>query len=104
MAVKMDESDDGWWVMDGGWRPVTTCYNIRHKATNPPRGVQQSQVHSRHALDCLHELTGGLLPPGKYPVSPCNGLTWIWSFTRRDAVVGSPAAAAAAAHASQQRE
>ena len=22
MAVKMDGSDDGWWVMDGGWRPV----------------------------------------------------------------------------------
>jgi hypothetical protein len=45
---------------------------------DPPSGVQQSQVHSRHALDCLHELTGGLLPPGKYPPPPCNGLTWTW--------------------------
>eukprot|EP01047_Picozoa_sp_COSAG01_P016949 COSAG01_NODE_884_length_12927_cov_8.148191_5_plen_324_part_00 len=37
------------------------------------RRVQQSQVHSRHALDCLHKLTltGGLLSPGKYPIPPC---------------------------------
>jgi hypothetical protein len=66
----------------GDMAASTTCYARPLLPLNPPSGVQQSQVHSRHALDCLHELTGGLLLPGKYVgTSLYNGyyLTWTWS-------------------------
>ena len=57
--------------------PVRLCSTPRRTRTYvAPSSLQQSQVHSRHALDCLHELTGGLLPPGKYPLPPCSN-AWL---------------------------